>query len=118
MGERDRAEHYERHQGDTSDWGEPLPEQPRRRLASMISVRLAPDEIAKIREAAKRDGLTVSAFLRDAALKAASPEEPPSSSPAAAYQLIELSHVKIEELSPRSQPDSESFGVSGPPVPA
>src|SRR5215468_3814267 len=47
------------------------PAKPRRRLASMISVRLSSDEAEAIRAAAEREGLSVSAFLRAAALKEA-----------------------------------------------
>ncbi len=44
----------------------------RRRLDSMISVRLAPSEVAEVRAAAARHGLTVSEFIRRASLAAAS----------------------------------------------
>jgi hypothetical protein len=44
---------------------------PRRRLASMVSVRPAPEEPVVIRQAAESAGLSVSAFRRQAALGAA-----------------------------------------------
>ncbi|MGH1552764.1 plasmid mobilization protein [Streptomyces sp. L7] len=64
MGERERAEHYEATRNDAEEWGEPVPAVPRRKLATIISVRFAAEEISKIRSAARRKGLTVSAFLR------------------------------------------------------
>jgi hypothetical protein len=39
-----------------------------RRLESMISVRLAPDEDARVRAEAAKRGVSVSSFLRSAAL--------------------------------------------------
>lgn len=74
--ERERAAHYEANRDDPAEWGEPTLAKPRRRLASMISVRLAPEQIDLIREAAERQGMSVSAFLRSAALdEAAQPEQ-------------------------------------------
>lgn len=73
--EQDRATYYEAHKDDPEEWGEaPEPAKPRRRLASMISVRLAPDEAAVVRKAAERLGLSISAFMRQAVLAAASRE--------------------------------------------
>jgi len=71
MTEQERAAYYEAHGGDdVEEWGEPEPDsgKPRRRLASMISVRLAPEEADAVREAARRNGVSVSAFMREAAL--------------------------------------------------
>jgi hypothetical protein len=71
--ESERAAYYEAHKDDPAEWGEPMPTpaKPRRRLASMISVRLAPDELAVVREGADERGLSVSGFLRMAALREA-----------------------------------------------
>ncbi|MFE9604768.1 plasmid mobilization protein [Streptomyces hokutonensis] len=70
--EQERAAYYEAHKDDEGEWGEPeAPAQPRRRLASMISVRLAPEESQLVRDAAERAGVSVSAFIRSAALAAA-----------------------------------------------
>ncbi|ERR1039457_6214976 len=67
--ERERAAHYETHKDDPDEWGDGTPRsKPRRRLASMFSVRLAPAEAAVVREAAEKRGMSVSAFLRAAAL--------------------------------------------------
>ena len=76
--ESERAEYYEAHKDDPSIWGEPTPVKPRRRLASMISVRLSPDEVEVVRAAADQRGLSVSGFLRTAALKEANREVRPS----------------------------------------
>jgi Mobilization protein NikA len=69
--EQDRATYYEAHKDDPEEWGEGLPAKQRRRLASMFSVRLSPSEAAEVRAAAERRGVSVSAFLRAAALKEA-----------------------------------------------
>lgn len=74
--EWERAEYYEAHKDDPDEWGEPEPAKPRRRLASMFSVRLAPAELETVRDAAERRGLSVSAFLRMAALNEARAEHP------------------------------------------
>jgi hypothetical protein len=71
--ESERAAYYEAHKDDPGEWGEPEPSptKPRRRLASMISVRLAPDELEVVRNAADERGLSVSGFLRMSALREA-----------------------------------------------
>jgi hypothetical protein len=80
MNEQERAAYYEAHRGDDADeWDEPEPEpaKPRRRLASMISVRLTPEEVDAVREAARQSGTSVSAFMREAALARAEGRERP-----------------------------------------
>ena len=70
--ERERAAYYESHKDEPGDWGDGEPaRKERRRLASMISVRLSPEEAAVVRAAAEGQGLSVSAFLRNAALREA-----------------------------------------------
>jgi uncharacterized protein (DUF1778 family) len=69
--ERERAAYYEAHKDQPDDWGEPTKSKARRRLASMISVRLSAGEAAAVRAAAEERGISVSAFLREAALKEA-----------------------------------------------
>lgn len=58
---------------DPEQWGEPepAPKRPRRRLSAMFSVRLKPTELDVIRGAAAERGLSVSAFLRESAMSAA-----------------------------------------------
>jgi hypothetical protein len=73
--ERERAAFYEAHKDDPDEWGDATPPaKPRRRLASMFSVRLAPAEADLVRREAENRGLSVSAFLRTAALTEASRE--------------------------------------------
>lgn len=43
----------------------------KRQLRSVLSVRFAPEELDQIKKAADRDGLTVSAFVRAAAIELA-----------------------------------------------
>jgi uncharacterized protein (DUF1778 family) len=74
--ERERAAYYESHKDEPGDWGEAEPPKERRRLASMISVRLSPEEAAVVRAAAERQCLSVSAFLRNAALREARTQGP------------------------------------------
>lgn len=67
------ATYYQEHKDDDEDWGEP--EAPpagtsRRRLDSMISVRLSPGEVDEVRQSAAHEGLTVSAFVRACVLAA------------------------------------------------
>jgi len=72
--ESTRADHCQARQDGDADWAEPRPAPAgRRRLDSMLSVRLAPREADAVRAAAERLGLSVSAFLRQAALREAGP---------------------------------------------
>lgn len=66
--ERERAARYESSKDSLDSWGDAVQPKERRRLASMISVRLSPAEATLVREAADQRGLSVSAFLRNAAL--------------------------------------------------
>jgi len=70
MAHQDDAGYFDDHKDDFEEWGEPLPErvQPSPRLASMVSVRFAPDEVVEIRAAADRAGRSLSDFVRQAAL--------------------------------------------------
>ena len=70
MPDNDDAQYYQAHKDDEDEWGEPEsgPGRPRRRLASMISVRFSPAEARVIRAEAERRGQSVSQFIRHAAL--------------------------------------------------
>jgi hypothetical protein len=74
MTQRD-ADHYQAHKDDPAEWGQPVPapRPHRRRLAAMISVRFTPDEERAVRRVAAGQGLSVSGFLRQAALDQAAP---------------------------------------------
>lgn len=68
------AAYFQAHKGDDAEWGDPIlsgKEAPRR-LASMISIRLTPDEADRVRAAASERGETLSQFVREAALNEAS----------------------------------------------
>lgn len=75
MSEETRAQYYQTHKDDADEWG--VPERPsaspRRRLASMISVRFSPAEATLIRRAAEAVGESVSQFVRKAALQRCQP---------------------------------------------
>ncbi len=76
MTQRD-ADYYQAHKDDPEEWGEaqPAPKSKRRRLAAMISVRFTPEEEHAVRQVAQSLGKSVSAFIRQAALKAAGVRE-------------------------------------------
>ena len=65
------AAHYQAHKDDEAEWGEPVVEEQghSRRLASMISIRLTPDEADRVREAAAARGESLSQFVRESALR-------------------------------------------------
>jgi hypothetical protein len=69
--EETRAQYYQAHRDDPEDWGEPErpPASPKRRLASMISVRFSPDEADMVRRAAEAADESLSQFVRKAALQ-------------------------------------------------
>jgi hypothetical protein len=72
MSEAERAKYYQAHKDDEDEWGEPErpPSSfPKRRLASMISVRFSPDEARAIRQAAEAADESLSQFVRMAALQ-------------------------------------------------
>ncbi len=71
------AEFYQKHKDDPDEWGEAegvkSRKPPRDRLNAIISVRLTPDEEDVLKQAASTRGLTLSAFVRAAALHEAAP---------------------------------------------
>jgi len=66
--ERARSGHQATHEDDPDEQRESETPKPRRRLGSMISVRLSVDEATEVREAANAEGVSVSTFLRQAVL--------------------------------------------------
>jgi uncharacterized protein (DUF1778 family) len=70
MTEAELAEYYHEHRDDPEAVGETVAYVPPR--AARVAVRLSFEEESTIREAAQRSGMTVSAFLRQAGLAAAS----------------------------------------------
>jgi hypothetical protein len=74
MSEHELATQLQGSKDDVSEWGEPeaLPTDARRekrRLAAMVSVRLAPEELAALQGHVRGLDLTVSGFLRRLALE-------------------------------------------------
>jgi hypothetical protein len=70
--EKERAQYYQAHKDDEDEWGEPErppPAAPKRRLASMISVRFSPDEADIVRRAAEDADESLSHFVRKATLQ-------------------------------------------------
>jgi hypothetical protein len=64
-------EYFQGHKDDTDEWGEPEPPagpNEKRRLAAMVSVRLSPGESDAIRKVAAARQMTLSGFMRQAAL--------------------------------------------------
>jgi len=73
------AEYYQAHKDEEEEReveAEPLPRPERRRLASMVSVRFSPEEVHRVRAAAEALEMSLSGFVRQAALEAASPGAP------------------------------------------
>lgn len=69
MTEAEEAEYLYSHRGDPDLAGEEVPYTPPR--GARVAVRLSFDEERRVRQAAEAAGMTVSAFLRQAALAAA-----------------------------------------------
>ncbi len=68
------AEYYQDHRDDREEWGEPEPTPPTvggRRLDAVVSVRVSAEEEALLRAAATEHGMSLSAFVRSAALSTA-----------------------------------------------
>lgn len=128
------AAHYEANSDDEAEWGEPeqAPTPPKRRLASMISTRLSPDESDLIRQAAERASETLSNFVRQAAINRCRTVlvEPTNEERAAllgsvvdeieaenhddAEKPYPLAHHRTEVLHPdATRPDGTSFASGG-----
>jgi hypothetical protein len=68
---------YHDHRDDPEEWDDDNAVQaPARRLSTVVSVRLDAEEEARLREAAKARGETLSGFIRNAALRVARGVEP------------------------------------------
>lgn len=79
--EAELARHYEARKGDVSDW-ERVPGRIRVRRGSpstVFSLRLAPEELTELYEAAAAQGISVSELIRRAALTAIRQPDPESS---------------------------------------
>jgi hypothetical protein len=68
MTDQDAADYYYTHRNEPGDTATPVDLEAPRRLSRVVSVRFDPDEAAIIEQRAKEGGLTMSAFVRQAAL--------------------------------------------------
>ena len=74
VNEGDLAAEFQATKDDPNEWGDAAPaptsgaRSEKRRLAAMVSVRLAPDELTALQEHARRKDTTVSGYLRALAL--------------------------------------------------
>jgi hypothetical protein len=95
MSDHDLAAELQRTRDDPTEWGdaEPAPTDVRtekRRLAAMVSVRFAPEELAALQEHVRALGLTISGFLRQLALaQIQRPSE--TSRPATGFRIVDAS---------------------------
>jgi hypothetical protein len=75
MTEAELAEFYQRHKDDDSLWGKVAVPMRRRRRgegpSTSFAVRLAPDELTELKQAADERGTTLSDFIREASLSTA-----------------------------------------------
>jgi predicted DNA binding CopG/RHH family protein len=72
--EAELADELEKAMADPSEWGEPIresrpPRSEKRQRAAMISIRLTADELSAVQAQATARGLSVSGYVRDAALR-------------------------------------------------
>lgn len=68
------VEYYQAHKDDEEEWGRPEKRRPEsRRLASVVSVRFAPEEEVLLRREAEARGSSLSNFIRTAALRECRP---------------------------------------------
>lgn len=86
--EMTRAAKYERDKDDADEWetASQGTKEARRRLGAMISVRLSASELSQVREKAAEAGLSVSAFMRVAALQSHRAFGAPARTYTAAFQ--------------------------------
>jgi predicted DNA binding CopG/RHH family protein len=76
MTEDELAADLQRSKEDSNQWGPPLAPEParrKRRLAAMVSVRLSSAELEAVQARASQLNQSVSAYLRDVALRDAAP---------------------------------------------
>jgi hypothetical protein len=68
MTDQEAADYYYGHRNEPDDAARPVELEAPRRLSRVVSVRFDPDEAALVEQRAKEAGLTMSAFVRQAAL--------------------------------------------------
>lgn len=118
MSERELAAELQASKDDLTEWGEPeVPptdgRREKRRLAAMVSVRLAPDELAALQEHVRGLDMTVSGFLRRLALERIRRSTPTST--AGYFRLVDAS-VGVQSFSTTS-PFVHAQVVTHNPIP-
>lgn len=79
MNEKELAQYFEQRKGDTSAWSQPIRASVRQGGSTVFSLRLAPEELEAIRQRAEAYGVSVSEFVRAAALSALASDGPQGS---------------------------------------
>lgn len=70
MSEKDLAVQLQAEKDDMSQWEEVVPtKRGKRKLSAMVSVRLSPEELEHVQKRAEESGQSVSAYLRNLALR-------------------------------------------------
>ena len=93
----DAARWYDENRADLLGWDEDPPERtpaPSRRRGAMISARFSQEEVATLRAAAEQGGVSLSALVREAALRAVSA----GAGQTPAVDVQELRRIIREEL--------------------
>src|SRR4051812_47475998 len=96
LNEKRLTDFYEKRRGDISHW-QTTPRKvrsPRSGPSSVFSIRLSPSELELVEGAANTAGTTLSGFIRDAAIRAASGMR--------GTQFVELRMTEVEESDVRS----------------
>jgi hypothetical protein len=109
------AEYYQAHKDDPGEWGEPEPTNAKkRRLASMISARFAPDEEELVRQAAAERGESVSKFVRESALSEARRQIAPRRMRTTAVSILTLRRTWTGGFGPARQSEEGGAIIAAP----
>jgi uncharacterized protein (DUF1778 family) len=111
------ADYYQQHKDDTEEWNEPLQSalsSRRRRLDAMVSIRLRPDEAQLLRDVAESVGLSLSQFVRDAALRSAHQEVGLSLSPNSTMAVVNVYEI-VQPTAPGQQNVTSTLTPTGVP---
>lgn len=110
------AEFYQAHKDDPAEWGEPEPaKKPRkRRLASMISARFAPEEEELVRRAAAGRGETVSRFVRESALREARRQIASGRMRSTAVSMPALQRTRTGGFGPAGESEEDGAVIAAP----
>jgi hypothetical protein len=121
--DRSDETYYQAHKDDPDEWGEDKPSDDSGtvpRLASTVSVRLTVEQEGQIRDAARRRGQTLSAYLRDAALQRSRevaersrsvPTATTGLTPATQMPPLSSSASRASEPQPQQTPEQDGYRV-------